>query len=108
MDSSTVDVNAQVAIVVAGIVWPILFQILSDIHGLQDRAAQAVAVGFCYVLAAAVVILIQHQAVTVANIITDGSEITAVSVLVYRQVIKPMLPDSPIAAPKLPPVTPLN
>jgi len=90
----------QVAVILAGLVWPFVFRLTQRWHGLQDRGAQWAAVVVCYVVAVVAVLGTAGQPVTAQLVLQDGSIMATVAALVYRQVVKPALPvDSPAVPP---------
>lgn len=81
----------QVAIYLAGIIWPIVFQSLGRFK-LQDRAAQWAAVLVCYVVAFVAYYVANGQTPTWQNVLANGSTMALIAQVVWRQAIKPTLP----------------
>ena len=95
----------QVVVIIAGLLWPFVFQWVKSYPGWQDRWANVLAIGFAYVLAGVVDVgpmvlrgnYLSFGAV-VGLIVTHGSIITALSQLIYRQIIQPAT--TPTTTPK--------
>ena len=84
------------ALFAAGIIWPFVFQSLGK-FGLDNRVAQLAAIAVAFGLGALAHIA-TGGSITLDGIMQAGSPVVAVSLIVYRQVIKP----SPSPAPTLP------
>jgi len=76
-----------IVLFLAGLIWPVVFQAIGRL-GLHDRPAQWVAVGFCFVMAA-VAHALSGADLSPEGIINAGSPVALLSLVVYRQVIKP-------------------
>jgi hypothetical protein len=99
--------DQQLAVLIAGIIWPAIFAALRRFHRLSGRPAQWVAVLLCYGIAAAADFTVTRQPVTVDAVLTHGSEIALLAQVVYRQAIKPYFPaDSSVPGPGPKPDTP--
>lgn len=79
----------QISVIIAGVAWPIVFEILGKL-GLANRGAQWAAVILSYVIAA-VVIVATGGTVSATSLLANGSELAIIAQLVYRQALKPKL-----------------
>lgn len=82
------------ALLVAGIIWPLIFQGIRKV-GLQDRAAQWVAV-VCALIIGALAHIMTGGQTDPQSMIESGSVVVAISLVVYRQVIKPYVEGNPV------------
>lgn len=76
------------ALLIAGIIWPFIFQWLGK-FGLQDQLAQWGAVITSVIIAVIAQMIINPGSFTPEGVITNGVAVFGVATIVYRQCIKP-------------------